>query len=236
MMHRVALLLLLVTATLYLVTPTPCTVDSECHDLQGIESTCGSDGLCSNPFESGCLYARLPGWEKKRVCNSDDPLDAAKMGVCTEPILDYMEVRIISGNWESITFNAWLMQILLSEILQVPTTLESGLPNISVNLYEESGAFEYGSYDPVTAFENAFQYKDCRLASRSEANYETCAHVQSEFWGAGSLATEYLGKGIIEPLDALGVLAKESMYVNCWDLLCSWFLQDLTACGTYDVG
>jgi hypothetical protein len=193
-------------------TPTPCTVDSECHELQGIESTCGSDGLCSNPFGSGCLYARLPGWEKKRVCNSEDPLDAAEMGVCTEPMLDYMEVRIMGGNWESITFNAWLMQILLSEILQVPTTIESALPNITANFYEQSGAFDYGDYDPHAAFDNALQYKDCRLASHTEENYESCAHVQPEFWGSEwSFVMENLGKGIIEPPDALGVIAKETM-------------------------
>jgi hypothetical protein len=132
--------------------------------------------------------------------------------VCTEPVLDYMEVRIISGTWESITFNAWLMQILLSEILQVPTTLESAFPNISINFYEESGAFDYGSYDPDASFDNSFKHKDCRLASRSKENYETCAHINPEFWGSDwSFVTTNLAKGSIAPPEALGVLAKETM-------------------------
>jgi hypothetical protein len=207
----ISMLWMLSTAALLSASPIPCTNNSNCHDLQGIHSTCGTDGFCSNPFESGCLYARLPGWTKKRVCNSDDSPDAAEKGICAKPTFDYMEVRINTGNWESITFASWLMQIVLSELLQVPTTLEPAMPNARKNFYEKSGGFDFGSYDLVATIDNAFRYKDCRLASRTEDNYEPCAHLHPEYWATDwTRAMESMRVGSIEPPEALGVVARET--------------------------
>ncbi|CAB9529643.1 expressed unknown protein (Partial), partial [Seminavis robusta] len=193
--------------------PTPCEKDSDCHAMQAPESVCGSDGFCSNAFASGCLYQRMPGWTKKRVCNSEDPPDAAAQGICETPQFDYQEVRIMAGNWESITLNAWLMQILLSEILGVPTTLEASI-SARNSFFEPSGAFEYGSLDTVQSFENNFKYKGCEKASRDPDNYETCANLSPEFWIAtGEWAQEAQQRGLLEPPEALGVLARESLFV-----------------------
>lgn len=191
-----------------------CQEDNICHELQGPESICGKDNICSNPFASGCLYQRLPGWNQKRVCNSDDNDNAAELGLCTPPELDYMEIRLVSGNWESIFFNAWVMQILLSELLGIPTTLEPSMPNTRINFYDDIGSVEYGIINNNDALENAQKYTDCRKASRGEEDYEPCANLIPEFWGAnGPWSDEQVNKGSMEPPESLGVLAQETLYI-----------------------
>jgi hypothetical protein len=219
-----------------------CTTDKECQSLipdyysDGVDgipktllssgSVCNMDtGLCTNPFERGCLYNRLPGWNKKRVCNSDDPIDAVELGLCDMPEFDYMEIRIGSGNWETIFFNAWLVQILLSELLGVPTTLEPGVPKIRINFYETTGAVEYGFLQNEKAILNADKYTDCRavrernqeilLLDDEEAmieQYLPCEHYIPEFWSVdGEWAKNSVYNGTIEPTDELGVLARETL-------------------------
>jgi hypothetical protein len=87
---------------------------------------CGSskDGLClvSNPFHQGCLYSKNGDKANQllRVCNSDDPVDAEKMGICRVANIQYPEVRIQPRTWKSANMLSWLLQIFLSELLDVP--------------------------------------------------------------------------------------------------------------------
>jgi hypothetical protein len=76
----------------------------------------------------------------RRVCNSNDPPDrryqinnatqhqqpGQEFLTCRQPEFDYLEIRIATGNWDSATMLGWLTQIILSELLGVPTTIESG--------------------------------------------------------------------------------------------------------------
>lgn len=75
----------------------------------------------------GCLFnlARERNLTTKLcVCNSNDPPDSAALGFCrASPLLDYTEVRIAGQDWESNYMSAWLLQIILSELLEVPTTV-----------------------------------------------------------------------------------------------------------------
>ena len=195
----------------------PCTVDSDCHELQGPESACNVTGpgggkVCSNPFLSGCLYQRLPGWDQKRVCNSEDSPETIKGGFCEPPQFDYMEVRMTSGNWESITFNAWVLQIVLSELLGVPTTLEPGQPSTRINFYDEWASVEYGVINNTAGFANARKYTDCRRANRDPQRYEPCMNLIPEFWSAtGPWAKESVSDGSMESPQALGVMAQETL-------------------------
>ena len=103
-----------------------CTESSECETILRKGSRC-VDGLCTNPFyDGGCLKSLIPNWNRTRVCNSKDPPEAAALGYCRVSPFDYMEIRMGSGNWESVSLNGYLLQILLSELLDVPTTIESG--------------------------------------------------------------------------------------------------------------
>jgi hypothetical protein len=79
-----------------------------------------------------------PSWTRVRVCNSEDGPDAADLGHCRVPYegLDYMEIRIHNQNWESVFFESWVLQILLSEMLDVPVTIETGSPGVNNNFYQ----------------------------------------------------------------------------------------------------
>ena len=150
------------------------TTDPDCTLQVGPGSACTPEGLCSNPFVSGCLRAML-GTEAPpndnthqkidpratlRTCNSQDPEDA----VClpSSP-LEYMEIRILTGNWESSLVTAWAMQILLSEWMQVPTSIESSSVDKSANFYHPTNQLDYGAvaYD-YDALETAHEMGDCR--------------------------------------------------------------------------
>jgi hypothetical protein len=85
----------------------PCNETAECETSFDSGSEC-HDGVCSssNLFEQGCLAKMLPGWKKLRVCNSEDPPEAAELGICRTPGINYGEIRIASQNWEAAMFEA----------------------------------------------------------------------------------------------------------------------------------
>ena len=80
-----------------------------------------------NPFydNGGCLRSALNGKgnHKLRVCNSNDGPEAAALGYCRESPFDYTEVRLAGQDWETNYMSVWLLQIVLSELLDVPTTV-----------------------------------------------------------------------------------------------------------------
>jgi len=136
-----------------------------------------------NPYEKGCLFKQLPEWKKLRVCNTHDRPDAAALGICRTPPITYPEVRIFSQNWESVFFTTWILQIVLSELMDVPVSIETGNPNITMNFYDsQGGAFQYPATQTLDAIINALKIKDCRHASRDPSNYEFCLHVIAEVW------------------------------------------------------
>ena len=61
------------------------------------------------------------------------------MGYCRAPNMDYTEVRVLAQDWESSIFQAWILQIVLSEILDVPVSVESGLPGLNADFYNSIG-------------------------------------------------------------------------------------------------
>jgi len=170
-----------------------------------------------NPYEKGCLFKRVPEWKKLRVCNSHDQQpQAAILGVCrTPPIIAYPEVRIFSQNWESVFFVTWLLQILLSELLDVPVSIETGDPNITMNFYDsQGGGFQYPRTQVLSAIEKAVQIKDCRYASRDPSNYEFCLHVIAEVWDVQMKERQdMVYRHLIEPLKGMGMLGQESWFV-----------------------
>jgi hypothetical protein len=180
-------------------------------------AVCGMDGVCTNPYQNGCLVNRLPGWTRLRICNSEDPDNAPELGLCTAPQVgwDHMEIRIASQNWESTFFEAWILQILLSEILNVPTSIETGVAGKSVNLYDPATRMDYGSSDVWVALEKAKEVGDCRNQSRTEDDpYLPCAHVITEVWsGSEAEIRDLEEREIIEPHTFLGVVGVEAWFV-----------------------
>lgn len=191
-----------------------CTSTEMCKLTYGAGYEC-SFGRCSNnPYDRGCLVQKLPGWNKVRVCNSDDPPDAADRGICRISPLNPMEIRISSQNWEAVFFESWILQIVLSELLDVPTTIETGTPDAKLNLYDPTSPFEYGVSNDWAALERADLIGDCRLASRSPKNYETCAHMIPEIWDARhTWVRDLVSNRTLEPPQALGVLGEEHWFL-----------------------
>ena len=79
-----------------------CTAAYNTQGLPGLSSICMSDGYCSNPYDQGCLRAHLgpENFPTKRICNSDDPEDAAERGLCEVSSFEYDEIRIENQDWD----------------------------------------------------------------------------------------------------------------------------------------
>lgn len=208
----------------------PCTTDSECEAAFRSGSTCdpsttgGGTYTCTNPLRSGCLRSYHPRWTRRRVCHSDDPPGAAESGDCTPPDddLDYPEVRIHAQNWESSFFATWALQILLSEVLGVPATVETGSPDATLDFYDSANAFQYGAakdFESLRRARDAPVVGDCRTVPRmggpDGTSYQSCSHVISEMWHGQleDVRRDLLREGVIEPPQALGVLAQGLWFV-----------------------
>mmetsp|Transcript_5907 Transcript_5907/g.9296 ORF Transcript_5907/g.9296 Transcript_5907/m.9296 type:complete len:1013 (+) Transcript_5907:46-3084(+) len=155
--------------------------NADCEKAYRKGSYCLEDEkICSNPFASGCLqsYGKAP----RRVCNSDDSLNSDE---CDRSELEkyYQEIRILSQDWEAGIFSASLMQIVLSELLGVPATIEISKPGGTTNFYDRSLRMSYGngSYD-YSAIETALKYGNCSDVPRNGKDYRSCAHVMPEVW------------------------------------------------------
>ena len=187
----------------------------------------------------------------------------------TRRILDYMEVRIASQNWESAFFAAvrcvvvtwsffvcswfcleslslssfpsffavgssfglpdpaqqWLQQIILSELLDVPTTLESGTKDARINFYDYDNALDYGVGYPWEGLRIAMRddvQGDCRKVAKktpyeeneNDEDYVPCAHVIPEIWTPRTNTVLGLEKeGVIVPFQFLGTIASGGWYV-----------------------
>ena len=130
-------------------------------------------GNANNPFQQGCLAAKLPDWKTKfRVCNSEDSEQAILDGLCRLPSEDfsYKEVRISSENWDTAYFVTWIMQIMLSELLNVPSSVETGVAEANMNFYHPDSPYVYDTLDnDFRGLQKAADLGDCTLASRDLA-------------------------------------------------------------------
>ena len=176
----------------------PCITTDECQKklkTPGV-SVC-ENGQCTNPFEQGCLKAmgekyhkkqlsriKKEVFEKLRICNSDDDkrmsgesITASSVNIgpnCRIPewkeYFDMNEIRIINGDWTTIIILSWIYQILLTEIFEVPTTIENG-PNYT----DGQGSFYYRKTDWVYAeHENHVRYANILLESGKAENEGDC--------------------------------------------------------------
>jgi hypothetical protein len=192
-----------------------CKETLECQAALGPGSMCVDD-VCTNPYyNGGCLKNILPDWKRIRVCNSQDPPDAEAMGYCRKSPMDYAEIRIAGLPWESPNFITWILQILLSEVLEVPTSLESGIPDFSLNLYEMNSRFDF--WNSVISGANgwaetklATQVGDCLAVASTQdpSSYQPCFHVHPEVW-----VDEWPAPEGVEPFRDLGLSGGVSMRI-----------------------
>jgi hypothetical protein len=107
------------------------------------------------------------------VCNSEDEYGAANKGICSAPssYFNYTEIRIAPGDWESSMFTSWIIQIMLSEILNVPTTIHVGGDG-KLNFYDMENSLDYPeiAYDWRAIEEANLHECDCRETMKDCAN------------------------------------------------------------------
>ena len=197
-----------------------CSIDKDCDDIFGIEGGKCIESQCTNPFHfnGGCLSSMLgDDWKMKdgprRICGSEDTPDDVDKGYCRISPLDeyYTEVRMLTLGWESINFQNWILQILLSEVLQVPTSVETGYNGTSDDFYNVDNRMDYPSYDSTYAELNvSSEVLDCRLLD-NDVNYTACAHVLTEVWEADTLVgTKAVGTG---PFRDSGLLSSQKWFI-----------------------
>jgi len=196
-----------------------CVQTSDCETILRQGSQC-VDGFCTNPFyHGGCLKSLLPDdvrdnlKKRLRVCNSQDPPEAEQLGYCRPSPMKYAEIRIGGRNWESAMFGAWIMQILLSEILDMPTSIEGGVPGLDLNFYHPNNAFEFwkAEFDPaLTELTSATRVKDCSTVTSDPDHYEPCSHILPEVWWATYDESAFEG---LEKIGDLGVMAEGAMFI-----------------------
>lgn len=217
----------------------PCTSHEECQQwLQSSSTTCNfRTGTCTNPFTmGGCLYQRRrrsPSREdssstdnteepinnkKRRVCSSMDPVDAVERGYCRKSEWDHMEIRIKSQNWDSVFFQGWILQILLSEVLDVPVTMETGRSHMNIDFYNLDNSYDYGESNDWTCLQTASQVGDCRKVTLSndnhDPNYVSCCHFVVEVWDAHLSSIRKLAEqGVVENPMGVGILGHQSWFV-----------------------
>lgn len=198
----------------------PCTSHEECQQTLRAESYCNKDGFCSNPFVKGCLATLMKNNTNNtigsedgaapssftRVCNTDDDTDEHCIR-SSDTDFDYPQIRIHNGNWESSIFYAWVLQIMLMEILNVPATI--GLTTNTTaksSFYSLDNTLEYSAEAyPFAALENAI---DCHLKEGP------CTQVLPEVWnGQNHEIRAASEKGWIEPPEGNGEVGKGSWYI-----------------------
>ena len=196
--------------------------------------TSSSLDFSKNKYAMGCFHNKLG--LNKRVCNSDDDPDLIEEGgLCRKPpIDDYMEIRIFCQDWESVLIETWVLQLILSEIMDVPTTVETGFADAEVNFYDLDGRYEYAYKTQLDIFHSTYreametghELGDCRLANRKkkktnsdeelkdedEEEYQQCAHMVPEICSSEEPAVvqEYVYNGIFDTPKGLGALGMES--------------------------
>mmetsp|Transcript_27658 Transcript_27658/g.66484 ORF Transcript_27658/g.66484 Transcript_27658/m.66484 type:complete len:619 (+) Transcript_27658:338-2194(+) len=146
---------------------------------------------------------------------------------------DYTEVRIEIQNWESSTFVTYIMQILLSEMLGVPTSVETSFVEYKANLYDSWLRLDYGWAEDERAMNRSSRHGDCvpfttkgikpgktssgtQKEIKDEINYPgylACAHVISESHAADDWTPPFISKGILEPVSPLGALSQSGWYI-----------------------
>ena len=196
----------------------PCTSTAQCEAVLRPGSQC-IDSSCTNPYhQGGCLAQRLPGWDRIRVCHSEDTPEAQLLGYCRQPDpdLDYTEIRVLTQNWESAFFQSWVVQIVLSEILGIPVTLESGTPTDHVDFYDSASKLGYGASYDYAALQRANEAKDCRLVKKEDeqGNYQSCAHVLTEVWyGHADRTSQLWEDGVIDRPGLMGALGYQGLFI-----------------------
>ena len=145
----------------------------------------------------GKTFRFLVSFEKTRICNSDDDITPEDKKFCRKPTLAdfflYDEVRIAPGSWESSIIMAWIYQILLTEVLEVPVTIENGDGKKGVgSFYDRTNGFTFVDSDYESTIYTTIWEAE-RVGGDCSKTDKPCAHILPEVW-EGGMRLELLGE------------------------------------------
>ena len=222
------ILLCLLTSLILKVTDSfvPCSTSNECQRKLSSSLTVCKDGKCTNPFEQGCLKTMAERYgkkiagiesiqsnisEKKHICYSDDP---NKNEMCRKSdwveLLQLKEIRIASGKTGVGTFGL-ILQILLTEVLEVPTTIEHGQQygNGKASFYDRSMQTYNSDYNQTESLVEAYRVGgNCK-----SSNNLPCSHIIPDvnYFSNEVLATKDMNE--IFPLKFNGRAERKGFYI-----------------------
>lgn len=134
-------------------------------------------------------------------------------------------IAFLSSPQESVFFEAWILQIILTEVLGVPVTLETGVPNVKLDFHDKNWSFGYGSGNDYTGLVNAVEFGgDCSMANQQSSyakdgstlpkDYEPCFHFVPEVWTTQmNRLNELKDDGFIEQPEGLGVVGQMNWWI-----------------------
>ncbi|KAL3917281.1 MAG: hypothetical protein SGILL_004790, partial [Bacillariaceae sp.] len=125
---------------------------------------------------------------------------------------------------------AWILQIVLSEFLGVPTTIETGVEDAKLNFYDLQMPMSYNGVGyPWHALETSKNNSGDCTNTIQQSPYVPCAHAILEIWSGFEGTTEKLTQeSIIEPRSFIGVVGEEAWWMPKYTAkedpsLLSWF-------------
>ena len=155
----------------------------------------------------------------------------------TASILNYNEIRFAGRDWDSPIIANWMLQIILTEILMVPTSVESYTPS----LYEKNQNY-YNPFDVIdyNSGKHSFTYKEFERSTKTLTNnvneigngdcrdwkdrgkeeedddYVGCSHVATEAWQADRpWIQDYIKTGVLEPINTLNLIGGQWYVHTC---------------------
>lgn len=154
------------------------------------------------------MSARLGG--EIRVCNSDD----SSGHDCRSPEIKYPEIRIHNANWESSVFMAWINQIILMELAEVPVT-------VGLTTQETPFASFYNPDNSDMVFSSELYPWDALRRGDQTSNCSgtplPCVHFLPEVWtGQVDEYWELVEQEIVEPRSQNGMLGQSGLQIPIW--------------------
>ncbi|CAJ1968197.1 unnamed protein product [Cylindrotheca closterium] len=193
-----------------------CISDYDCSAIYHPNSKCTVAGVCSNPYVSGCLHSFDSDKHKMRVCNADDLRlgnHETKNGMeqtCRIAEFQYPEIRVHNQDWEVAIFLSWIMQIYLTEFLEVPASVGLGDDTFQSSFYSTDTGL------PLSRRSYSFDalVKANELGGDCSLTEEDCVHVIPDVWlGQKDTLLGHFDDGDIDYLDGNGQVGKISWYV-----------------------
>ena len=112
---------------------------------------------------------------------------------------------------------AWILQIILSEVLGVPSTMETGVRNKTINFYDPEGRFDYGVAYDYNGLSKATEIKDCRTLGQPTSDkdaYQSCGHILLEIWsGQQDILDGLVEADMVETEQFLGIIGEEGWLI-----------------------